>query len=420
MKAFNWIGALLTSNLVLGNAVLKDNSIDKVLKWLEMEGDREKEDTKTRPSTVNTGKLEQFITFTVMSEREINEEVQLETDQATTVLNVESCRGKLCRGGHGEFKIIYEGILQQKIAEFASQHPQEIPNIVLFSHFIPCYGNPRVQYSCAEELRNFIYAHGNTMKLIVGFRDVYNGTDKFKALPFMVADGITVFEKANEQFMNVLSLPYKIPQLPEGNRVLQDLFFKCLHLEDTSGVSALLSEFSNCKKCLGRNSKRIDEVLAYNVNMLTFRCTKDGNSVSARLGQGSKRILRKCFDQSIDSETGTDCPKCGNLNAIKNYKVFLKLCTSYAFYYSAYVGYLLDQYNPYSTQWVVKQMFCKDAYRHDFDSLSEQRPAVYCALPQLDVKNMCTKLKKRRDLEENFKTQIRDIHAASKKRLMPG
>ena len=407
---------MLICHIVLNKASLPtEKSIDQVLKWLEGIGERERDDARKSPTAA---KLEQFITFTVMTSKEIHDGVQTKDDRVLTKLNVESCGGKLCRRGHGEYNIIHEGTLQRKIEEFRTINPHETPHVVLFSHFVPCYGNPGVPYSCAEELGSFVFAYGSTMKLIVGFRAIYDKTDIMKALTFMVADGITVFEKKGRDFMNVFNL-YTISQLPEGDRLLQELYFKCLHLDAKIDGFDLFESLATCKRCLGRDSKRIDELIAYNINMLTFSCTKDMSSVSAKLSRLSKKSLRKCFETSIDSNAGTDCQKCSNQELINNFKIVLKVCSSYALFYSTHVGYLYDQFNPYSTRWYVKQMFCNDAYRRDFASLSEQRPAVYCALPQLDATSFCTKLRKQRDLPNELKVQVRDIDSASRKRQLP-
>ena len=413
MKIFVLI-QMLICHIVLNKASLPtEKSIDQVLKWLEVIGERKRDEERKSPTAA---KLEQFITFTVMASKEIHDGVQLKDDRVLTKLNVESCGWKLCRRGHGEYNIIHEGTLQRKIEEFRSTHPHETPHVVLFSHFVPCYGNPGVPYSCAEELGSFVFAYGSTIKFIVGFRAVYEKkTDIMKALTFMVADGITVFEKKGRDFMNIFNL-YTISQLPEGDRVLQELYFKCLHLDAKIDGSDLFESLTTCKRCLGCESKRIDELIAFNINMLICSCTKDMSSVSAKLSRLSKKSLRKCFETSIDSNAGTDCQKCRNKELINNFKIFLKVCSSYALLYSTHVGHLYDQFNPYSTRWHVKQMFCNDAYRHDFASLSEQRPA---ALPQLETKSFCTTLRKQRDLPNEFKVQVRDIDSASRKRQLP-
>ena len=137
---------------------------------------------------------------------------------------------------------------------------------------------------------------------------------------------------------------------------------------------------------------------------------------SARLSDSAKKAISKCFDDYIQNNIGNDCPKCWHMVDHDDYKLFINYCRAIAFHHSTYVGYLAQPYDPYSARWEKRPMFCQDAYRKDFAQYEKQRPAVPCALWQLDAKSMCTAIKKDVKQPETLRLDMRDIIGESRKR----
>ena len=144
-----------------------DAAIDKILESLEERGDAVTAVERTKIPT-----LKQYLTFSIVSEEEIFNEIAIPPERMITVHNVEvkPCKGTKCMKNHGEFKIIHDGTLSRKIQEFKVDKPNVKTYVVLFSYYIPCYGNGGVPYSCAEELSNFVYAQNRRLEMIVGYR----------------------------------------------------------------------------------------------------------------------------------------------------------------------------------------------------------------------------------------------------------
>ena len=384
----------------LGNDVLpNDAEISHVLTFLENNGDKKAAEIQQQQP-----ELQQYITYTVVSSHEIRKGEPVPLNRIDTVFNKEPGSKK----DHGEFKIIHNGNLAAKIKEFRQNNEGHTPFVVLFSHYIPCFGNKNVKYSCAEELSNFMFAQNNRSEMVIGYRATYQETIADESLRYLIADGIKVLEKREDIYTDVKTL-YTIDNPNDREiTILQDLLFNCLTKPP--------GDIRDCQRCIGGNEEEANKRIAHFVNMMTFECTKQKMSTSTRMSSLTKRNIGKCFDDYIQNSVSNDCPKCWHMVDHDDYKLFINYCRAFAFHHSNYVGYLAQPDDPYSTRWEKRQMFCQDAYRKDFAQYKKQSPAVPCALRQLDAKSMCTAIKKDVKQPEKLKLDMRDIIGESRKR----
>ena len=346
-----------------GNDVLpNDAEISHVLTDLEQNGDK-----KAAEIQLQQPELQQYITYTVVSSHEIRKGEPIPLSRIDTVFNKEPGSKK----NHGEFKIIHNGNLAAKIEEFRQNNEGHTPFVVLFSHYIPCFGNKNVKYSCAEELSNFMFAQNSRSEIVIGYRATYPETIADESLRYLIADGIKVLEKRENIYTDVKAL-YTIDDLNEREvTILQDLLFSCLTKPQ--------GDIRDCKRCLGGNEEEANKRIAYFVNMMTFECTSKTISTSTRMSGFTKKDIGKCFNDYIQNNIRNDCPKC--LHMVDDYKLFINYCRAIAFHHSTYVGYLAQPYDPYSARWEKRPIFCQDAYRKDFAQYEKQRPAVsMCAV----------------------------------------
>ncbi|KAK3095250.1 hypothetical protein FSP39_012178 [Pinctada imbricata] len=379
------------------------NALASVFKQLEDFGEREVAEIKR-----TNDKFKQFIAFTVLAENEIKQRTAINDNRMHTVKNEKSsgvsnqCDGISCKTQHGEIQAIYKNLFD--LEKDKLDKGKGMPYIVLFSHYIPCYGTREVRYSCAEELSNYVYAGSRTFKMIVVFRERYIGTDSEMSIRYMSAERISVYEKVETLKYVDVSARFPSEAILRGNAIFQKTYFDCIKDPDKA--------YKCHQRCIG-DEKHVDMFVAQYVNFATFECTR-GKRVSARLSDLTKKSLFECIANYIEENTGSGCRSCTRHTI--NFKYYLKVCAAFAKEYSTYIGYNKEPTNTYSQTWAVRPMFWKDAYRHDFHELPKGQRAIYCALRSFDVKSLCTKIR-RDEHPEKLKLQVRDLNTELKRQL---
>jgi hypothetical protein len=394
---------------VYGNAVPKQDwkpeEITKLMTLLMNYGEHKLQEYNSHIER-KEAHVNQFLVASVLSESEmtdsrnwqhIPESITKDNARIDVIFNDENYKKfpyRTKKPLHGEVLMLLEREdLPKMIINLNEAHRNTYPFVVLYSHYIPCCDVKGVEYSCSEELANAAISNHDKYTMLVGYKELFQNTNTKKSLAFMNMGGIKLFRIENKVFQPVFT-DDKIPNKQE--RILQDLFYKCLDITPAS---------DEC--CIANNPDDKKKILSMYVNNVVYMCTSDSlKSYIGKLTPANTLAIMQCMHNYVEQHTNQDCPKC----AARTTKTTIKVCALYASEFGTEIGRPSDLNNPYLPEWGKGPLVWSSLYQGYNINADVNLPQVFCLKRPNDIKTMCTKL-------SITKTEITDVFRGREKLL---
>lgn len=403
--------AILTTSLSFGKEFTTDE-VDNLFKQLERHGKKILDDYKNANQQNQAAQhIQQYLTVTVLSEQEALESKNwgqnvpdwLENDKTRlhVIFNEKISQGVLPidpkKPLHGEVKFLHLGEINKMLYAFTSKQKNQNPYVFLYSFYIPCANVKGVEYSCSQELGEHQLLNSNKFQMIVGWTELFPGTDVQSSKFFMGIAGIQQFEKKKNNVFE--KLPIGAMAQPSSH-IFQTLYFTCLNAMDYDGSCCVI----NCNRNGQTEQEKRAQILAYYINIMFATCTRQSNWVGS-LTQLRMVILSNCVEQYINENTGSSCPKFSQ----RGTKKILHFCAIYSQAHATHIGTPADRNNPYSHNWNQGPNAWSAIY-DGFNANPATRPEMHCFMSGASMKSICTKMgQDYKDLPDFLKSKAQNV-----------
>ncbi|CAC5362186.1 unnamed protein product [Mytilus coruscus] len=217
---------------------------------------------------------------------------------------------------HGEVNALYTGEIKTLMNDFKNNRKTKYkyPIILIYSHYIPCAGVPKLGYSCSEELMNNAKGKINNFIMLVAYSTTFKNTDGKRSLDFMRNGGINAFMRMPNGSYNH-TLEVNPPSSIDGiKRTFQREAYDCISDVQPS-------------KCITGHRKDRAAITTYFINYLTHQCISKSKATGL-FTELSKNQLNACLKDEIDKNIGYDCVQCSkkNTESIQATKLYFQFC----------------------------------------------------------------------------------------------
>lgn len=212
---------------------------------------------------------------------------------------------------HGEVKALYSDQIKTLMDDFKNNQKTKYkyPIILVYSHYIPCAGVPKLGYSCSEELMN--YAKGNITNFImlVAYSTTFKNTDEKRSFDFMRKGGINAFMR-----------------LPNGS------YAHTLKVNPPNSIDVITKTFQReayvcISKCFTSYQKDRAAITTYFINYLTYQCISKSKATGL-FTELSKNQLKECLKKELDQNVGDDSVQSSKKNkkSVQYTNSYFQLC----------------------------------------------------------------------------------------------